>query len=75
MCKLFNEGKKDEARKIHEKLSPLFQVLFIAPNPAPVKYALSLTGYPVGGLRLPLVEVNASEKEQVKKVLKDLKII
>ncbi|MFC1559620.1 4-hydroxy-tetrahydrodipicolinate synthase [Candidatus Margulisiibacteriota bacterium] len=75
MCELFHQGKKDEAKKIHDKLSPIFKVLFITTNPAPLKAALEMTGHPVGGLRLPLVPVNDKEKEEIREVLKELKLI
>lgn len=75
MCELYHAGKKDEAKKINDRLSPLFKVLFITTNPTPVKAALAMIGQPVGGLRLPLIEANASEKEQIRKVLKDLKFL
>jgi len=75
MCELFHQGKKDEAKKIHDRLSPLFKVLFITTNPAPVKAALELIGHPVGGLRLPLIPVTNEQKEEIKKVLKDLKLV
>jgi 4-hydroxy-tetrahydrodipicolinate synthase len=75
MCEAFHAGKVDEAERINARLSPLFKVLFITTNPTPVKAALAMIGQPAGGLRLPLIEANASEKEQIKKVLKDLKLI
>ena len=75
MCEAFHAGKIDEAERINARLSPLFKVLFITTNPTPVKAALAMIGWPVGGLRLPLIEATASEKEQIKKVLKDLKLI
>jgi 4-hydroxy-tetrahydrodipicolinate synthase len=75
MCEAFHAGKVDEAERINARLAPLFKVLFITTNPTPVKAALAMIGHPVGGLRLPLIEANASEKDQIKKVLKDLKFI
>ncbi|MFA6169493.1 MAG: 4-hydroxy-tetrahydrodipicolinate synthase [Candidatus Margulisiibacteriota bacterium] len=72
MVAAFHAGEIKKAEAIHERLLPLFNVLFIAPNPAPVKYALELIGYPVGKPRLPLVEPTDGEKEQIKKVLRDL---
>lgn len=75
MCELFHQGKKDEAKKINDRLSPLFKVLFITTNPAPVKAALEIVGRPVGGLRLPLVPVTAEEKEKIRRTLKDLNYI
>ena len=75
MCEAFHAGRSDEAERINQKLSPLFKVLFITSNPTPVKTALAMIGHPVGGLRLPLIETNDSEKEQIRKVLKDLNYI
>jgi 4-hydroxy-tetrahydrodipicolinate synthase len=75
MCEAYLSGRADEAEKINARLAPLFKVLFITSNPTPVKAALSMIGQPVGGLRLPLIEANESEKAQIRKVLKDLKII
>jgi 4-hydroxy-tetrahydrodipicolinate synthase len=75
MCQAFAAGNVAEAEKLNAKYSPLFKVLFITSNPAPVKAALAMIGHPVGGLRLPLVEVNASEREQIRKVLADLDLV
>jgi 4-hydroxy-tetrahydrodipicolinate synthase len=75
MCEAFHAGNIEEAEGINQKLAPLFKVLFITSNPTPVKTALAMIGHPVGGLRLPLIETNDSEKEQIRKVLKDLNYI
>jgi 4-hydroxy-tetrahydrodipicolinate synthase len=75
MCEAYLSGRTDEAEKINARLAPLFKVLFITSNPTPVKAALAMIGHPVGGLRLPLIEANESEKAQIRKVLKDLNII
>ena len=55
MVVAFTEGRTKEAASMHRALIPLFSSLFSAPNPVPVKYALSKMGIPVGGVRLPLV--------------------
>jgi 4-hydroxy-tetrahydrodipicolinate synthase len=75
MCEAFRDGKTEEAEKMNARLSPLFKVLFITSNPTPVKAALEMIGQPVGGLRLPMIEANDNEKSQIRKVLKDLKLI
>lgn len=75
MCEAFLLGRIDEAERMNARLSPLFKVLFITTNPTPVKAALAMIGQPAGGLRLPLIEANETEKEQIRKVLKDLKFI
>ena len=65
--------KKAEA--LHNRLMPLFNVLFITANPTPVKAALAMVGRPVGIPRLPLIEANEKEKEEIRAVLKDLGLV
>jgi 4-hydroxy-tetrahydrodipicolinate synthase len=72
MIDAFVAGDVHRATAIHMRLWPLFKVLFITTNPVPVKAALALAGFDVGGLRLPLVEATAKEREQIAAVLKEL---
>ncbi len=72
MIAAFVAGDARKAMAMHFRLWPLFKVLFITTSPTPVKAALALAGFDVGGLRLPLVEVNAREREQIASVLKEL---
>ena len=48
------------------------KALFAAPNPTPVKTALNLKGVPVGGVRLPMIPLNAEELTTLKEVLATL---
>ena len=48
-------GEMDEARALHEQLSPWMHAAFIEPNPMPAKAALALMGRIENVLRLPLV--------------------
>lgn len=75
MMQAFLDERKEEAYAIEAELKSLFEVLFINTNPAPVKSALSLMGFSMGGLRLPLVEVTTEEYRQIKDVLASLSII
>lgn len=59
----------EKALAIHLGLFELSKTLFIAPSPGPVKHALKYLGFNVGGLRLPLVELNEAEKARVERVL------
>ncbi|MBU0687190.1 MAG: 4-hydroxy-tetrahydrodipicolinate synthase [Candidatus Margulisbacteria bacterium] len=68
----FLAGDVKKAEALHYKLLPLFKVLFITSNPVPVKAALEMIGFPVGGPRLPLVPLLTDQKNKVEKVLKDL---
>lgn len=69
MCEAHRRGDVAEAGRIHRRLYPLFKVLFIAPNPTPLKAALAMVGFPIGGVRLPLVPVTEAESAQVARVL------
>ena len=55
MMGLILEGEIEKASSLHKRLLPLFKALFWVTNPIPVKYALNKKGFPVGGLRLPMV--------------------
>lgn len=70
MIDAFVEGRVEEAQAINCKLMPLFKALFITSNPIPVKAALKLSGFPVGGLRLPLVEATEAEEAAIAAAMK-----
>jgi len=72
MIDAFFAGDVRRATARHLSLWPLFKVLFITTNPVPVKAALGLAGFDVGGLRLPLVEATPKERDQIAAVLKEL---
>jgi 4-hydroxy-tetrahydrodipicolinate synthase len=72
MIQAYQAGDVKQALALHLRLWPLFKVLFITTNPTPVKAALALAGFEVGGLRLPLVEATSGEREQIGAVLRDL---
>jgi len=75
MINAYTSGNTTLATKIHLELLPVFKGMFITTNPAPVKAALNLKGLQVGGLRLPLVEVTASEKDSIRALLENMKLL
>ncbi len=66
------QGRVQEAAAAHRRLYPLFKDLFIEPNPAPVKYALSLRGAMTPDVRLPLCEMAAASQEKLRRTLEAL---
>ncbi|MBX6350417.1 MAG: 4-hydroxy-tetrahydrodipicolinate synthase [Clostridia bacterium] len=72
MVDAFARGDVQRAEAIHRALFPLFKALFVTTNPIPVKYALKLTGFDVGGYRPPLVDPSAHEMEAVAKALAEV---
>jgi 4-hydroxy-tetrahydrodipicolinate synthase len=63
------DGLPARAVAIHHQLMPIFDGIFAAPNPILVKAALDMTGFPVGGLRRPLIEATDAERAALKIVL------
>jgi 4-hydroxy-tetrahydrodipicolinate synthase len=73
MVQAFLAGNVRKAAQLHQKLLPLMRGLFKAPNPVPVKTALQIKGLDVGGVRLPLVPLTKEEREQIHRLLDDLR--
>lgn len=69
------EGNYSEAEKLHYELYDLMKVLFIESNPVPAKESLNMMGRPAGQVRMPLGSLKEENKESVRKVLLDLKLI
>lgn len=72
MLSLFDEGNTKEAAALHRKLRPIFQLMFSAPSPAPVKAALKSIGIETGGLRLPLIPLTEEEFKAVQLQVQNL---
>jgi len=70
----FVNGQVGEAAKIHRKLLPLVNALFIVSNPMPIKWALNYVGFPVGKPRLPLVEPDEKSANLIRETLKNYRI-
>ncbi|MGI5844277.1 MAG: 4-hydroxy-tetrahydrodipicolinate synthase [Candidatus Xenobium sp.] len=75
MMQAFVEGRVEEARALHLRLLPLFTGLFTTTNPILVKAALKLQGFPVGGLRLPLLEATPQQEEQLRQVMERVGVL
>jgi 4-hydroxy-tetrahydrodipicolinate synthase len=75
LVKAFAEGKVEEARRLHFKLSPLFAALFYETNPIPVKEALGLMGKIDPELRLPLCPMAQDTREKLIHVLREAALI
>ena len=69
MVQKFLAGEKEEAAKIHQRILPIMEGLFMAPSPAPVKTALQIKGIDVGSVRLPLVPMNEVERNTLIQLL------
>ena len=68
---LFGENKIDQARDLFYRLLPLCRAMFLETNPIPIKAAMELTGRCEGSLRLPLVSLEESKRQELRKALVD----
>ena len=64
-----------KAEHIHNELMPLFKAIFIETNPIPIKAALAMKGMIKEAYRLPMCEMKAENKEKLRQVLTDLKVL
>ena len=63
-------GDLERAREIDESLRPLYEALSVTTNPMPIKAAMAMTGaIPSGTMRLPMVELDAAERDVVRAAL------
>lgn len=72
---LLAQGKFDEAWAAHKALLPLMNELFVTANPIMVKEALNLSGFPVGGVRLPLVDATAEQSAHLAQVMREVGVL
>ena len=70
ICQFYFDGKVKESAKLQIEYADLIDALFCEVNPIPVKTAMRLMGYKVGGLRMPLSEMEEANLEILKKSLK-----
>ena len=74
MCVAAMSGKAAEACAINAKLFALHQKLFVEANPIPVKWVLNQMGLISTGIRLPLVQLSASNYQTLLNAMKNANI-
>ena len=69
LARLCGGRKFDEARALQARLAEIFRVLFVEPNPVPVKHAMRRAGL-IGSseVRLPLCEMSDANRRLVEQV-------
>lgn len=68
-------GEWDRAENANAALLPLMDGLFETSNPILVKEALKLTGFPVGGVRLPLVDATKEQSDRLASIMHDVHVL
>lgn len=74
MIEDFKTGQVESALNMHMILYPMFKKLFMAPNPVPVKAALSKLGVIKDYVRLPLVILNYEQKAELFALMDEIEI-
>ncbi|MEA1964988.1 MAG: 4-hydroxy-tetrahydrodipicolinate synthase [Candidatus Aerophobetes bacterium] len=69
MISLYLKGDIDKARKLHYKIYPLCEAMFIETNPLPIKTAMAKMGMIQKEWRLPLGEMREENEVKVEKAL------
>ncbi|MCM8761376.1 MAG: 4-hydroxy-tetrahydrodipicolinate synthase [Candidatus Omnitrophica bacterium] len=75
MCNAFERGDIKRAQELHYKMLPLVKAMFVETNPIPVKTAMGLMGMIDPQLRLPMCEMEDSNKDKLVKELKAYNLI
>ncbi len=74
ICAKYFEGDVKTSCDMFLKYIPLIKMLFVEVNPIPVKTAMNLLGYHVGGFRMPLCEMVPENLAKLEEMLKDCEI-
>ncbi|HEX6589587.1 MAG TPA: 4-hydroxy-tetrahydrodipicolinate synthase [Longimicrobiales bacterium] len=74
MAKAYLDGATAEATQLQLRYLPLIQAIFVESNPIPVKAAVAMLGFQVGGMRLPLTEATAGTRERLAAAMRDVGI-
>lgn len=75
LTKLCLDGDFISARRIALQYLSLANGLFCEVSPIPIKHAMNLMGFDVGKCRLPLGEMSDENKEKLKRVLIECKLL
>ncbi|UCE86025.1 MAG: 4-hydroxy-tetrahydrodipicolinate synthase [Deltaproteobacteria bacterium] len=75
LVRAFRAGDLARARAVHQKLLPLFDVLFCETNPIPVKAAVALRGLASDEIRLPLTRLSEPKRERLQLVMKEFGLL
>lgn len=76
MVAAFHARDTTRAAALHHELLPLCDACFLkSGNPACVKRALEICGFPVGGVRLPLAEASAADTATIRAVCERMRLV
>jgi len=70
LYELVKQGKYEEAKKLHYRLLPINEALFMDTNPIPLKTAMGILGMIKPYFRPPLVPLSDEKKRKLIEVLR-----
>jgi len=62
-------GKREEAARLHARLLPVTDALFLESNPVPLKAAMAFAGHSSDAVRLPLAAASEATRSRLAEVL------
>jgi 4-hydroxy-tetrahydrodipicolinate synthase len=68
-------GDYKKALLLQDRLMPLHNSMFVEPNPAPAKYALSLLGLMKDDVRLPLTALSSAAQPVIRRALQQVGLL
>ena len=69
------DGRFEEARELHYRLLDLMNANFMVTNPIPVKTAVAMMGLIEETFRLPMVPMESSGRQQLRRYLEQLNLV
>ncbi|KTD66160.1 4-hydroxy-tetrahydrodipicolinate synthase [Legionella spiritensis] len=75
LCDAALDDDQSACLRIDEQLNPLHKLMFVEPNPIPVKWALHKMGLINSEIRLPMTTLSERYHAEMKKTLKNLQLI
>jgi 4-hydroxy-tetrahydrodipicolinate synthase len=69
VCRHWREGRPADALRLHQRLLPLHDAMFVEPNPGPVKLAMAEAGRIAPEVRLPLVLPSEASREVIRRAV------
>lgn len=71
ICAKYMSGDVEASKDLFLKYMALIKMLFIEVNPIPIKTAMNLMGFSVGGFRMPLCDMVPENLSKLENLLKD----
>lgn len=75
ICQAYFDGNSELSDNLQMKYLDLIEALFMDVNPIPIKEAMNVMGYSVGKCRLPLCDIDSTNRERLYQILKTYDLI